>query len=197
VGRDPWEARKEEFLKRLREDVDVGYLDRRVLPLLEVLNARPKSYTTSSCSGRVAVVDALYPWEREESAVVFKKHEKVEASELLSVLSTKPKRSFWLVVSGPILHVVCKDLEEAREVLSAARRAGFKHSGIMEVSEKGFLVELVGSSQIIMPLTRGERALFDAKAVEDIIALANETLESGWRRVERLVEELKKAGKAR
>jgi len=59
------------------------------------------------------------------------------------------------------------------------------------------LVELVGSSQIIMPLTRGERALFDAKAVEDIIALANETLESGWRRVERLVEELKKSGKAR
>uniref|UniRef100_A0A7J3ZJJ4 tRNA(Phe) 7-((3-amino-3-carboxypropyl)-4-demethylwyosine(37)-N(4))-methyltransferase n=1 Tax=Fervidicoccus fontis TaxID=683846 RepID=A0A7J3ZJJ4_9CREN len=181
-----WLERKSEFMRRMVEDIEVGYLDWRVKRLLDAINSRPKSYTTSSCSGRVCIIDAIKPWERKESSVVFKKHDPISSSELLRVLSTKPKHSYWLIVGGPILHVMCQDLEEVKFILDCARRAGFKHSGITSVSDKGFLVELISSTQLILPLTRGERVLLNLKEIEEVIALVNETLFDGWKRIDML-----------
>ncbi|MEM4035899.1 MAG: hypothetical protein QXU97_04735 [Fervidicoccaceae archaeon] len=190
---DEWDERKRKSLERIAEDSEVGYLDERVTPLLRKINERPGLYTTSSCSGRVVVIDAPAPWVRGEGGVVFKKHDELEVEELRRLLATEPAHIYWLNAAGPIIHVMARSLEDARDLLEAARRAGFKHSGIVSVSKRGFLVELVCSAQMIVPVKSKGKALVYEERLGELVELVNSTLREGWRRLNALLEELERS----
>lgn len=189
--REEWLREKSRAIEKIREDSEIGYLDARVVPLLEALNSLEEFYTTSSCSGRVTVVDAEWPWEREESHVVFKSHEKVEAKDVLRVVSVRPLRAYWLIARGPILHVVSRDVSSAMALLAVARETGFKHSGVVGRTACGYLVEIMCSPQLIVPLVVEGNALMDRGSTATLINLANLVLEEGWSRLERLASRLK------
>jgi len=73
INQDMWRERKYKAWKRILDDLEIGYLDVDLLPLLVLINRDRELYTTSSCSGRITVMDAEYPWEKEEeTAIVFK-----------------------------------------------------------------------------------------------------------------------------
>jgi len=163
----------------------------RALPVVEEINRIESLYTTSSCSGRVTVIDAKWPWEREDALTVFKSHEKISLDKLRAVLSSTPIEAYWLLVRGPILHVVARDEGSAVRLLRLARESGFKHSGIADATSVGFLVELIGSSQLTMPLVAEGRLIPNARSLETLITLANAVLEDGWNRLERLKNRLK------
>ncbi len=192
VDREKWLERKQLFLRRIAEDREIGYLDPGVEGVLNAINSREKSYTTSSCAGRVTVIDAEKPWVRDESSVVFKKHAHVTLDEIRVFLEKQPARMFWLQATGPILHIITYDLEEAALMLEAARRSGFKHSGIMSISDKGFLVELVSGAQVNVPLRTRSTILVSPEALEEIIIIANKVLDESRERLRRLEEEVRK-----
>ncbi|MEM0061130.1 MAG: hypothetical protein QW726_04270, partial [Fervidicoccaceae archaeon] len=124
---DAWEKRKTEFLERIRADREIGYLDPGIEDTLSLINSRKRSYTTSSCIGRITAVDSDYPWRREdEEPVLFKKHGEITVEELKKLIEFEPKKLLWLIVSGPIIHICSRDLEEAKKLLIAARASGFK-----------------------------------------------------------------------
>ena len=187
-----WSDRKKLFVKRIYEDLDIGYLDRRILGLLKVINEREKSYTTSSCSGRVIVLDSYYPWERDEDNVVFKSHDPVDSSVLRKVLEIRPMKRFWVQATGPILHIMTLDESEALNLIRVAREAGFKHSGIMGCSDKGWLVELVSGVHVTIPFKDNEAIYIETGELERLIRLLNSMLEEGWRRIDKLKELLRK-----
>ena len=186
--------RKKEFLERIERDREIGYLDPGIEPLLKTINSREKSYTTSSCSGRVTVIDSPKPWIRGESEVVFKKHARVEPEELLPYVNTKPKYAFWAQATGPILHIITLDLDEARLMLEAGRRSGFKHSGIMSVSSKGFLVELVSGSQVNILLRTREAIIINPESINTIAEVLNSVLDEAKLRIDRLRMEIERMG---
>ncbi len=187
-----WNERKKLFIKRIYEDLDIGYLDRRILGLLKVINARKKSYTTSSCSGRVVVLDSHYPWERDEDNVVFKSHDLIDSSVLKKALEIKPLRRFWIQATGPILHIMTLDEAEALELIRIARMAGFKHSGVMGCSDKGWLVELVSGVQVTIPFKDNESIYIETENLDELVRLLNGMLEEGWNRITRLERLLRK-----
>ncbi|QKQ99612.1 hypothetical protein GWK48_03685 [Metallosphaera tengchongensis] len=137
-----WRDYKEEAYRRLLRDRDIGYLDPDISDLLMAFFRRDKSYTYSSCSGRITVIDSFYPWSRRDSSVVYKNHLGISKGELERIIEKGKVRRLWLVVQGPILHVYTQDYEEAWTVLEIARSVGFKHSGILTENNKGILVEL-------------------------------------------------------
>ena len=139
---DQFELYKRLAWERIIRDREIGYLDPDIFDLLQAFFSRPKTFTISSCSGRVTIVDSEFPWERKGSTVVFKNHLRVTAEDLRDNLAKRPYKKYWLIVQGPIVHAYTKDVEEAWELLAIARKAGFKHSGIMTRNEKGYLVEL-------------------------------------------------------
>lgn len=137
-----WKEYKEEAWRRILRDKDIGYLDPDIFDVLEVFFKREKSFTQSSCSGRIVIVDAPTPWDRKNSSIVFKNHLGISAEDIKKALEMPVVWNLWLVVQGPIFHVYAKDEEEAWELIRIARQVGFKHSGILSKNEKGILVEL-------------------------------------------------------
>ncbi|MDK2384676.1 MAG: hypothetical protein QI199_07715, partial [Candidatus Korarchaeota archaeon] len=76
--------------------------------------------------------------------------------------------------------------------LDIARRAGFKHSGILSSSEKGVLVELRTGIRIAAPVKRGGAMLVSPEGLRSLVDMANRAVSEGRRRLERLREELGK-----
>lgn len=183
-----WETEKRRSLERIARDKEIGYLDLRALGLIEAINRVDSLYTTSSCSGRIAIVDSKWPWEKEEIHTVFKSHEKVSTRDITGIITLPPQEAYWLMVRGPILHVVSRDLESAGKLLRMARESGFKHSGIMDITSSGYLVELISSAQVTMPLRDRSAYYVSPDSLNTLIMLSNDVLENGWIRLERLRE---------
>lgn len=184
-----WDEDKLALWRRLWEDLEIGYLDEDALPVIVELFARPKAYTSSSCSGRITVIDAEYPWRKDDATIVYKVHRPLRVEELRAVMERPYRYRLWLSVQGPIYHVYVKDLEEANEVLEAAREAGFKHSGVMVASGDRLLLELRTGIRVAAPLI--DRDAVYVADLDALVRLANRALVEAKERNVRLLEALR------
>ncbi len=181
-----WAQWRERWYRRIWEDIEVGYLDRDILPLLEAFFRCPHYYTISSCSGRAVVVDAPYPWSRKDSGILLKKHEPLTVEDIENALQQPVVYTLWLNVQGPILHVSADSIKWAVRLLKAARKAGFKHSGVLSFSrDRGIIVELRTGVRMIAPLKVRDKVL--VKDLDLLVSEANRILAEGKRRLEKLL----------
>uniref|UniRef100_A0A7C2VHG4 tRNA(Phe) 7-((3-amino-3-carboxypropyl)-4-demethylwyosine(37)-N(4))-methyltransferase n=1 Tax=Ignisphaera aggregans TaxID=334771 RepID=A0A7C2VHG4_9CREN len=184
-----WSRRREEFYRRFLEDVEIGYADKDIVDFINLVFSKKGVFTTSSCSGRITLVDALYPWLRDEAYVVFKKHEPISVEEISNLLSQNPIHRFWLISSGPILHFVAIDLEKAHKILQIARNSGFKHSGIISVSNEGIVVEIISGTWTSFLIKDSSKLIVNE--LDDVVKVANEVLIEGKKRLEKLYKAFK------
>ncbi len=188
---ESWEDLRLKALQRIYHDKEIGYLDPDIFDLLMSFFKREKTYTYSSCSGRITVIDGVYPWSRKGSTIVFKDHLKMEEKELANTLLKGQLYRLWLVAQGPIIHAYTKDEEEAWEVIRIARSVGFKHSGILTKNSKGVLVELKTGIKFVHLIREDERQEVPWEEVVRLTKIANEVLQRGkekMRELQRAVE---------
>ncbi len=184
MKREAWEREREEAKKRMMEDLEIGYLDEDIIDVLELFFKTDYVFTKSSCSGRITIVDAPYPWSRENSTIVFKSHSGISLKDLEDVLKRNVIHVLWLNVQGPIIHAIAVDLSSALKVLEIARKAGFKHSGILSISERGVVIELTTGVRVNIPIKKKDKIL--VKEFNEIVNVANEILLEGKKRLKRL-----------
>ncbi len=190
VDRARWRERKRRFWRRLWEDLEIGYLDEDLLPLLLVLNTDKHIYTMSSCSGRIVFSDSTYPWSREETSIVFKKHSPITVEEVRPIIEKPSVRRLWVNVTGPIIHLSTDSLEYALQVLGTARRAGYKHSGLMSINHaKGVLLELTTGVYMSQLVKSGEKLVVPGERLDIIISIINDVLLRGKKFLDRLYRE--------
>jgi len=191
---DSSKYRKRKLLswKRIWEDLEIGYLDRDLLPLLVLMNGDAEIYTTSSCSGRIVVMDAEYPWVRDETGVIFKSHIPIVSSELKFIYRYEPFKKIWIIVNGPIIHFYSLSARKAGKILNTARRVGFKHSGVIHVSrDKGIFVELVTGIYLAQLIKTRECEVVSIDDMESLLTVLNNALLEGKNRLQKLFLELK------
>ncbi len=192
-----WEEARKRAYARMREDIEIGYMDRDIVSLIEKFFKLPYVFTKSSCSGRVVAIDARYPWSRE-GRIIFKVHRPVEPIELERLLGRPIIEKLWINVMGPIIHAVAKDFDSAMRVIRIAREAGFKHSGILSVNEEGWVVELTtGVRANLLAKVRNEIVL-NTSSLDQVARTINDVLLEGKRKlklleemIEREIEEVK------
>ncbi|AFA39356.1 hypothetical protein Pogu_1329 [Pyrobaculum oguniense TE7] len=176
VNRRVFEARKKAFVERLEREALQDRVDGDILPLLRLLNTHPDIYTTSSCSGRIMVAEAVRPSYSKGRGFrpVAKWHHPVPPE--LVAHAVEGLDNAWLMVRGAILHVAAADAKTAYRLVEIGRETGHKHSGIIAMNRGGIFVEILGEERLDIPLKRGGNPLADLKAaVEEankVLALA-------------------------
>ncbi len=190
---DNWYEFKNKYLDSLLEERLVSYLDPGAEEILYKINSLENVVTTSSCIGRITIVEAEFPWERrEDSRIVLKTHSKVDEFKIALVLS-RDLAPLWLKVTGPIIHFRIKNFECASALLNIARRSGFKHSGIISIDERGpscCTVEINSPTQMIVPLKTKKKVLIRGNDLKVLVLLANEILFEGRKRLRNLVSNI-------
>ncbi len=184
-----WLKRREEAYKRFVEDIEIGYVDRDIVDFVKLVFSKKRIFTSSSCSGRIVVVDSLYPWLREEAYILFKKHSPIKPSEISGIVEKRPLYRYWLVVSGPIIHFNLLSLEDVQRILNVLRVCGFKHSGVISISSSGIVVEAV--SGVWTPFLIRDGDHIAVNDLSHIVKVANDILVEGKNRLDRLFKAFK------
>lgn len=186
-----WAEDWERAFRRMNTDLYIGYLDHGIRDLLiDIFNLKDY-YPTSSCTGRVIAIDAPAPWRRKESYIVFKSHTEISREDLERLLEIPVISILWVIASGPIMHIMARTPRHAMILLKKVREAGFKHSGLVASSKRGYLVELVTGIWIGIPVKDPGRVLISKSDIDGIVSILNRALAEGKARLESLRKAIK------
>ncbi|MBU0456799.1 MAG: tRNA wybutosine-synthesizing 3 family protein [Nanoarchaeota archaeon] len=182
---------KKTFLAKLDKSKK-GEIDEKIVSLLELINNKDDYYTTSSCSGRVYLHKGRgrkneTEWLKLSHNLIDEYFFKLDVTKL-DDYKLDESRFIWLRLEPFILHVACKSLEAANELLEKAKKI-YKKSCLLSVSNK-IIVEIRGSEFIEMPFYEDGKLLFSGD-IKWLRELVNSKLEKVWAGVEMFEKELK------
>jgi tRNA wybutosine-synthesizing protein 3 len=178
----PFERRKQDCLGK-DDKSSIGSWDKPILSLCEKINSLENLYTLSSCSGRIVLIKNID--KKTHDLFVLRSHGKITFNELKKALENfKGKESLMFKQEPPILHICCKELEDAEALLNKARLAGWKNSGIMSLSGR-IVLELRSTESLALPIFE-KSILVDDKFLKILVKEANRRLEKGWEKIDKL-----------
>jgi len=90
----------------------------------------------------------------------------------------------------PILHIACKSLSDAQDLVNKARTSGWKRSGII-TTEKKFVVELISTEKLEFPIMQKNKLLVEDEFLEIIAKKSNDNLKKGWKKIDKLETTIK------
>mgnify|MGYP003880104415 FL=1 len=180
------------FMERIQRDLSTGYFDKDMLSLVEEINKHPEMYTTSSCSGRIVLLKASKPWNKNNVTILGKWHEKVSLEEVTKNIKPCNKDSgLWLILQSPIIHVSCKNIETAIKLVRKARSCGFRYSSTFSKGNAGIFVEIMGSERIDLPLIIEDKVIINPESLNKLLEYLNTMLKNIKTKIQRLSEAVK------
>ncbi|XP_032420963.1 tRNA wybutosine-synthesizing protein 3 homolog isoform X2 [Xiphophorus hellerii] len=172
-----------------------GSVDEDIEHVVSLLNSCEQFFTTSSCSGRIILIDGAAgssDAHKQNCVWLFVSHQKCTCDDLMSGLSRACGDAV-LKFEPFVLHVQCRRLEDAQLLHSVAVNSGFRNSGLT-VGKTGKIVSAVRSTHgLEVPLSRHGKLLVDEDYIQFLTQIANQKMEENLRRVQRLFQNLQSA----
>jgi len=160
-----------------------GEVDEDIVPLLDLINSFECYVTLSSCSGRIAVMDMPKFGDKVESVFLGKWHRSVSFEEVLEAVKLG-RRTTWLIMFPPIIHVACESVEHAERLMKLANDSGFRRSGL--ISLKHNVVEICSLERLEAPVAIEGRIVVGMEGLRVMVDFANEKLERSKAKLKRL-----------
>ncbi|MEM4327146.1 MAG: hypothetical protein QXZ13_03190, partial [Candidatus Diapherotrites archaeon] len=98
-----------------------GKVDPQIVSLCEFVKSTKNYFTSSSCSGRILLIEKLGV-RKIDNFFHRKWHREISKSELLEALDVQTSGELWFRVDPFILHLGCADLESAIIALNAMKK---------------------------------------------------------------------------
>lgn len=182
---DEWTLLKNRKMNAYWKAMEKEEVDEKIIPLLEILNSSDCFVTSSSCSGRIVLLELRKG--KEDSSFYRKWHDKVTFKDVMDALSQyNNDKMLWFKVESFILHVYAKDIEHAKQFLRIAREAGVKRGGIIYI-KKFPIIEVFGTEHMAIPMYDGE-ILVNEEYVRYITHMANKLLTRNHKRLDRFTQ---------
>ena len=185
---DMFTKEKKDFLSK-KDKSKKGSIDKDIIPLVDEINSKNDYYTTSSCAGRIVLLE-MKSRKKNECDWIFAKHDKITFKEIndslkkysiktdsnngqfnKNKLNKKNNYQIWFKQQPLILHVACKDLDAAKKLLEIARKI-FRRAGIIAITEKKATIEIIGSEHLETVVKDGNFVV-DEKYLRQLVKYAN------------------------
>ncbi len=171
----PFEQQKQNALQKLRKAAQKQEVDIQILPLLNTINASDHYYTTSSCSGRIVLLELPTIGDKKNARFLGKWHNQIRLDDLQKALDHRDKNTpqlLWFLAQSPIIHVVADTLTSGDLLIKTALSCGFKNSGFRSIHKK-IIIELQSTERLDTPLAENEHFLWDEHYLSLLIKNAN------------------------
>ncbi|XP_063076157.1 tRNA wybutosine-synthesizing protein 3 homolog [Engraulis encrasicolus] len=164
-----------------------GSIDDDIYPVVSLLNNSPNYFTTSSCSGRVIVIDGLSETseiQKQNCSWLFVTHQKCSEEDVISGLRNS-RGSAVFKFEPFVLHVQCKDITSARLLLSVAVQSGFRNSGV-SIGKRDKIILAVRSTHCLeVPLSHTGEIMVNEKYIHFLVQAANQKMTENLHRIKR------------
>lgn len=182
---------KKTALTKLEKARNEDRVDEKILPILDIINQSEKFYTSSSCAGRIVLLELPSIGDKKNAEFLGKWHRNIEPSEIISA-STKAKTGqLWLLAQSPIIHITAKTNLDAEDMLKTAISSGFKNSGLKSLGRK-IVIEVCSTERLDAPVGKNGRLFCNEDYLHLLVEIANDVIDRSNLKLDRLTNELKK-----
>lgn len=182
---------KREALVSLFTAMRDGKVDEDIIDLLLLINSIRGIYTTSSCSGRIGIIEEPALGAKPLSRWLIKEHRPIEFEEAKAALKNAEKGLIFLKSQPPIFHVVAEDVEKAKKLHELGLASGFKYTTFKVISKR-YLVEINATEYMTAPLGRDGKVLVSDDYLRFALEIGNSMLRRSKGRLPRLMENFKR-----
>jgi len=176
---------KERRMQELDEFIAQGKVDEDVIAILEIINMRVDSFTSSSCAGRIGLLELPEIGDKVGARFLGKWHRKVGIDELREALKKYETGYLYLLVQAPIFHTYCRTEMEARTLFNAGKEAGFKETSFRSLAPP-YLVEFLSTEYLQVPIGKDGRIFPDEEYLRFLVERANAAYERARSKLNRL-----------
>jgi len=194
---DYFSKEKSDFLKK-KDKSKKGYVDRDIQKIVDVVNSKNDYYTTSSCSGRIVLLE-MKSRKKDECNWIFSKHDKINLNEIKNALTNyynknnsikksnqnKKINQIWFKQQPLILHVASRNLEAANKLLEVSRKI-FRRAGIIGITSRKVMIEIIGDERL-ETIIADKNFVANESYIEELVKYANENFEENKRKSEKFL----------
>ncbi|MCX8166775.1 MAG: hypothetical protein N3E37_02905 [Candidatus Micrarchaeota archaeon] len=187
-----WKDLKAKKLEKLKEHIVQNKVDEPILEILNMLNNSKYYVTSSSCSGRVMLLEITD--SKKDATIYWKSHTvwpqgsiKNKIEEFISL--NLENRNLFLHVQGFILHLYAYDIYYANKMLEFLLLSGIKRFGIMKT--KNFpLIEFQSTQYLSVPVYFNQKLIINIDAVNELEQLCLTKLTKNLQKLKSLEKSL-------
>jgi len=182
---------KKNALAKLKKANNENKVDPGILSILNVINKSKNYYTSSSCYGRIALLEIPSIGDKKEAKFLGKWHRTINVNELLTASKNAKTGQLWFLSQSPIIHIIAKTNNLADELLKTAIAFGFKNSGLKSLGKK-IVVEICSTERLDAPIGKDKILFCNKDHLELLVNISNEIMNKSIKKLQKLEEKLRK-----
>jgi len=166
---------KEKALESLKKAKIDDKVDKKILSILELINKSDEFYTSSSCAGRIVLLEIPKIGDKRNAKFVGIWHRTIKSIELLSALKEAKIGLLWILAQPPILHISAKTKSAADNLVKIANACGFKNSAFKSIG-KNIVVEICSTERLDAPIGKDGILFCNKDYLNLLVKIANEVI---------------------
>ncbi len=170
-----FEDGKKNALQSLEKACHIKKVDDKILPILHLINTSCNYYTSSSCAGRIVVLEIPNIGNKKEAVFLGKWHRTIESKEIKVSVEKANRGLLWLLAQSPIIHIVSDTSGNADVIVKAAISCGFKNSGIRSLGKR-VVVEISSTERLDAPIGRDGDLFCNEEYLRLLADICNEVI---------------------
>jgi tRNA wybutosine-synthesizing protein 3 len=180
---------KENALKSLDDACGHEKVDEGVLPILDLINKIEGFYTSSSCAGRIVLLQIPQIGDKRGARFLGVWHRTIEIDELRTASIKATTGFLWLLAQAPILHIGAETLQLADMMVKTAISCGFKNSAVKSLGKK-IIIEICSTERLDAPIGRDGCLFCDENHLSLLVEISNEVIGRSQEKLGRLTKKL-------
>jgi tRNA wybutosine-synthesizing protein 3 len=181
---------KERALTKLKVASADKKVDEKIEPILEILNGIEGVYTSSSCAGRIVLLQIPRLGDKRGAVFLGIWHRPIVSEEITLAATKATQGSLWLLAQAPILHIGVQTTDLATMIIKTAVLSGFKNSAMKSTGKKT-MVELSSTERLDAPIGRNGCLYCGEVYLHLLTEIANEVIERSQQKLIRLERNLR------
>lgn len=163
----------------------IGGIDKPIENLCNLINKSKNYFTTSSCSGRTVISATPDSGKKHDLEWLYVSHDLANSESIIKTVASANAREVWFRYEPLILHIACKNLEVANNLLTKLHEVGFRRAGIISNNKK-IIIEISGHERIETPLVEENNVLVSEEFLEMLVEFANRKQKKNWELIEKV-----------
>lgn len=180
---------KENALKSLKDAYIQEKLDEGILSILELINRADGFYTSSSCAGRILLLEIPEIGDKRGATFLGIWHRPITSSDLTAAATKATAGLLWLLAQSPIIHIGADTLILADRMVKAAVSCGFKNSSVKS-TQKRIILEIGSTERLDAPIGRDGHLFCDERYLSLLVEISNEVIERSRKKIGRFTKKL-------
>lgn len=181
--------RKKSALVKLNKDITEKKVDTGIQPILNILNKSDSYYTTSSCFGRIVLLEIPAIGDKKNAKFLGRWHKMIDSNDILLAGKNAKKGQIWILAQSPIIHITAISIEAADYIVKIANASGFKNSSFKSIGNS-YVIEVSSTERLDSPIGLDGILFCNEKYLDFLIKTANNVIEKSIIKLHRLENNL-------